>query len=142
MKQQETNTYSAELQENSIGTGTRVISADGRTRDDGQEHANKWAVLAILAIGVFMATLDTSIVNISLPSIATYFGVPLNGAVEWVIIIYLVVIAGVLLTIGRLADMIGRKPIWAAGLAIFTLGSVTSGAATSLGMLIAARGLQ
>src|SRR5260370_9231315 len=88
------------------------------SRDDGQEHANKWAVLAILAIGIFMATLDTSIVNISLPTIAYYFGVPLNGAIEWIIIAYLVVIAGVLLTTGRLADMIGRKPIWVAGLII------------------------
>src|ERR1700730_10496941 len=42
---------------------------------------NKWAVLAILAIGIFMVTLDSSIVNIGLPSIAHYFGVPLNGAV-------------------------------------------------------------
>ncbi|HYX50789.1 MAG TPA: MFS transporter, partial [Ktedonobacteraceae bacterium] len=92
-------------------------------KDDGQEHANKWAVLAILAIGIFMATLDTSIVNISLPTIAHYFHVPLSGAIEWVIIAYLVVIAGVLLTTGRLADMIGRKPIWIAGLIIFTTGS-------------------
>ncbi len=112
------------------------------SKDDGQEHANKWAVLAILAIGIFMATLDTSIVNISLPTIAHYFSVPLNGAIEWVIIAYLVVIAGVLLTTGRLADMIGRKPIWIAGLIIFTAGSVICGASVSLGMLIAARALQ
>jgi len=111
-------------------------------KDDGQEHANKWAVLAILAIGIFMATLDTSIVNISLPTIAHYFHVPLNGAIEWVIIAYLVVIAGVLLTTGRLADMIGRKPIWIAGLIIFTTGSAICGASISLGMLIAARALQ
>jgi len=111
-------------------------------KDDGQEHANKWAVLAILAIGIFMATLDTSIVNISLPTIAHYFHVPLNGAIEWVIIAYLVVIAGVLLTTGRLADMIGRKPIWIAGLIIFTSGSAICGASISLGMLIAARALQ
>ena len=89
-----------------------------------------------------MATLDTSIVNISLPTIAHYFGVALSGAIEWVIIAYLVVIAGVLLTIGRLADMIGRKPIWVAGLVIFTVGSAISGAAPSLGLLIAARALQ
>jgi EmrB/QacA subfamily drug resistance transporter len=111
-------------------------------KDDGQEHANKWAVMAILAIGIFMATLDSSIVNISLPTIARYFGVPLNGAVEWVIIAYLVVIAGVLLTTGRLADMIGRKPIWIAGLIIFTTGSAICGTSISLGMLIAARALQ
>jgi EmrB/QacA subfamily drug resistance transporter len=110
--------------------------------DPGSEHTNKWAVLAIVAVGIFMATLDTSIVNISLPTIAHYFGVALSGAVEWVIIAYLVVIAGVLLTIGRLADMIGHKPIWIAGLVIFTVGSAISGAAPSLGLLIAARGLQ
>ena len=106
------------------------------------EHASKWAVMAIIAIGVFMATLDTSIVNISLPVIAQSFGVPLNGAIEWVIIAYLVVIAGVLLTTGRLADMLGHKPIWAAGLTIFTIGSAFCGFAPSLLLLIAARALQ
>lgn len=103
---------------------------------------SKWTVLAIVAIGVFMATLDSSIVNISLPSIARFFGVPLAGAVEWVIIAYLVVIAAVLLTVGRLADMIGRKPIWASGLVIFTLGSALSGVAPALGFLVAARAFQ
>src|SRR2546425_4317000 len=118
------------VQENSKVLSTRKSDAISN-KDDGQEHANKWAVLAILAIGVFMATLDTSIVNISLPTIARYFGVPLNGAVEWVIIAYLVVIAGVLLTTGRVADMIGHKPIWAAGLTIFTIGSAFCGFAPS-----------
>src|SRR5450759_3397037 len=113
-----------------------------RTRPAQTEHASKWAVMAIIAIGVFMATLDTSIVNISLPVIARSFGVPLSGAIEWVIIAYLVVIAGVLLTTGRLSDMIGRKPIWPAGLIIFTLGSAFCGFAPSLGLLITARALQ
>ena len=109
---------------------------------DTREHANKWAVFAIVATGVFMSTLDSSIVNISLPTIARYFGVPLSGAIEWVVISYLVVIASLLLTIGRLADIIGRKPIWAAGLGIFTIGSALCGLAPSLGFLIAARGFQ
>src|SRR5947207_1528391 len=123
-------------------TETSAEATKPQARDDGGEHASKWAVLAIVAVGVFMATLDSSIVNISLPTIARAFGVPLSGAVEWVIIAYLVVIAGVLLTIGRLADVLGRKPIWAAGLVIFTVGSAICGAAPSLGLLIAARGLQ
>jgi EmrB/QacA subfamily drug resistance transporter len=106
------------------------------------ETAGKWSVLAIVAVGVFMATLDSSIVNISLPAIASSFGVPLSGAVEWVIIAYLVVTAAVLLSVGRLADMIGRKPIWIAGLIIFTSGSAICGAAPTLGFLIAARALQ
>ncbi len=107
-----------------------------------EERANKWAVFALAAPGAFMTTLDSSIVNISLPSIARAFHVPLSGAVEWIIIGYLVVIAGVLLTAGRLADMIGRKPIFIAGIATFTLGSAISGAAPSLGILIAARCFQ
>src|SRR2546429_8286198 len=83
-------------------------------RPEQTELANKWAVMVIIAIGVFMATLDSSIVNISLPAIARSFGVPLSGEIEWVIIAYLVVTAGVLLTAGRISDMIGRKPIWPA----------------------------
>ncbi len=119
------------------------------TRSDQQSAAvgapptlNKWIVFAIVAIGVFMSTLDSSIVNISLPTIATSFGVPLSGAIEWVVIAYLVVIAATQMTGGRLADMTGRKAIWAAGLAIFTTGSALCGAAPTLGFLIAARAFQ
>jgi EmrB/QacA subfamily drug resistance transporter len=104
--------------------------------------ANRWAVLAVVTVGTFMTTLDASIVNISLPSIASAFGVSLTGTVEWIIIGYLVVIAALLLTVGRLADLIGRRPIWLAGLAIFTAGSAVTGAAPSLDLLIAARALQ
>src|SRR5579863_2489763 len=136
MKQQDTNEQI--LASSPEKAGTVKATAGG----EGKEQPNKWAVLGILAIGVFMATLDSSIVNISLPTIAHYFGVPFSGAIEWVIIAYLVVIAGVLLTVGRLADMIGHKPIWAAGLIIFTTGSAICGASVSLGMLIAARALQ
>jgi uncharacterized membrane protein required for colicin V production len=77
-------------------------SSEQPQKTDGGEHTSKWAVLSIVAVGVFMATLDSSIVNISLPAIARAFGVPLSGAVEWVIIAYLVVVAGALLTTGRL----------------------------------------
>ncbi len=103
---------------------------------------SKWTVLVILAIGIFMATLDSSIVNISLPTISSYFHVPLSGEIEWVIIAYLVVIAGVLLTIGRLADMVGRKNLLVIGLVVFTLGSTICGASPNLGILIAARAFQ
>src|SRR5712691_967126 len=142
MKQQETQSNALQTANGRAESGIDQNELGSTPRSDSAERANKWAVLAIVAVGVFMATLDSSIVNISLPTIAHYFGVPLSGAVEWVIIAYLVVIAGVLLTIGRLADMLGRKPIWAAGLIIFTAGSAICGAAPSLGLLIAARALQ
>lgn len=101
-----------------------------------------WPTFALVAVGVFMATLDSSIVNVSLPAIAQYFGVPLGAAVEWVVIAYLVCVAALLLTLGRLSDAVGRKRIWMAGLAVFTLGSMLCGAAPSLPVLIAARALQ
>ena len=110
--------------------------------EENLEQANKWVVLAIIAVGVFMATLDSSIVNISLPAIATDFKVPLSGSIEWVVIAYLVVSASLLLTVGRIADMVGRKQIWAAGLVVFTVGSALCGLAPSLGSLILFRALQ
>jgi EmrB/QacA subfamily drug resistance transporter len=107
-----------------------------------QRRANRWAVLALAGTGGLMTSLDASIVNISLPSIAHSFRVPLTGEVEWVINAYLVAIATVLLTIGRLSDMIGRKRIFVAGLVGFTIGSIGCGAAPSLAWLLAARAFQ
>jgi len=116
----------------------------GTVMDTGprQGPVNPWITFILVAIGTFMIMLDASIVNISLPSIARSFRTPVGGAMEWVIIAYLVTIAGTLLTFGRLSDMIGRKPIWLSGLALFTLGSGTCGAANSLPLLIAARAFQ
>src|SRR5436305_7306482 len=141
MKQQETQPTGTQ------SITSREILAEQKRKSDtisgnGQAQPGKWAVFFIVAIGVFMATLDSSIVNISLPVIARDFGVPLSGAVEWFIIAYLVVTAGVLLTAGRLADMVGRKAVWAVGLGIFTASSAICGAAPSLGWLIASRALQ
>ena len=110
--------------------------------EEGELGASKWTVLAIVAVGVFMATLDSSIVNISLPAIARHFVRPLGAAVEWVVIAYLVVIAALLLTVGRLADMIGQKPVWAGGLILFTVGSALCGSAPALPLLIGFRALQ
>ena len=121
-----------ELSQTAVGPGG---GAHSRT-------PSKWAVLAICGMGVFMCTLDTSIVNVSLPAIAGYFHQPVGAAVEWVIIAYLVIIAALLLTVGRLSDRIGRKMLWVWGLAIFVAGSALCGAAESLGQLIGWRVLQ
>src|SRR5205823_3758652 len=91
---------------------------EARARALGRYH--KWAVLALVAVGTFMTALDASIVNIGLPSIARAFRAPVGGAVEWVIIVYLVVIAGTLLTFGRLSDLI----MWVPGSLVFLVAAV------------------
>ncbi|MGA9754369.1 MAG: DHA2 family efflux MFS transporter permease subunit [Desulfobaccales bacterium] len=108
----------------------------------GGETADKWTVMGIMAFGLFMATLDASIVNISLPKISLSFHIPLSGMVEWVIIAYLIVIASLLLTLGRLLDMVGQKLLWVLGLSIFTTSSALCGAAPSLLFLVIFRALQ
>src|SRR5438094_6041157 len=120
---------------------TRVVAA-GTAAPVLDEMKSRWAVLALVALGTFMTTLDASIVNISLPSIARTFHTPIGSAVEWVIIAYLIVIAATLLTFGRLSDLVGRKSVWVVGLAIFTLGSIFCGAAGSVRALVAARVMQ
>jgi EmrB/QacA subfamily drug resistance transporter len=102
----------------------------------------KWPIFALVSVGTFMTTLDASIVNIALPSIAHGFGTPVSGPIEWVVIGYLVVIAATLLSFSRLADIAGRERVWIGGLALFTAGSALSGLAPTLVLLVAARGLQ
>jgi EmrB/QacA subfamily drug resistance transporter len=114
-------------------TATRVVPAKS------QAQTNKWIVFALSASSSFITTLDGSIVNIGLPAISRTFNVGVSGPIEWIIIGYLVIIASVLLTFGRLADMIGRKPILLMGLIIFVLGSALCGMAPSLWLLILAR---
>src|SRR6266699_6268033 len=133
MGQQETSSERATQTHTLSSSAANVAASTG---------LSKWAVLSVVALGVFMATLDSSIVNISLPAIARYFGVPLNGAIEWVVIAYLVVTAGLLLTAGRMADMFGRKIIWLTGIGIFTISSALCGLAPHPGILIAARAVQ
>ncbi|HEX5498017.1 MAG TPA: MFS transporter, partial [Thermomicrobiales bacterium] len=99
-------------------------------------------VLALLMVGTVVTSLHSSIVNISLPAIARAFDASVGGKVEWVIIAYLVVAAGLLLSVGRLADLFGSAPLWIAGLAVFSVGSALSGAAPTLELLIAARAFQ
>ena len=106
----------------------------------GPRHG--WAILGVVALGTFMTALDASIVNIGLPSIARTFRTPVGGAAEWVIIAYLVAIAATLLPFGHLSDLVGRKPVWLAGLATFTVGSMLCGAAPSLALLVLARAFQ
>ncbi|OFZ18680.1 MAG: hypothetical protein A2X94_14325 [Bdellovibrionales bacterium GWB1_55_8] len=88
-----------------------------------------------------MATLDSSIVNIALPTLTKDFGVDIYQ-VKWVVVVYLLVITCLLLPFGRLSDQYGRKRVFQLGFLIFTIGSGLCGLSSSLGALVAARIVQ
>jgi EmrB/QacA subfamily drug resistance transporter len=100
--------------------------------------SRRWLILSAVSVGTFMATLDGSIVNISLPSIQAAFGIDLS-VVEWVSIAYLVVVGSVLLPFGRLGEVITFRRVYLVGFAVFTLASAMCAAAPGAGALIAFR---
>jgi len=101
----------------------------------------RWRVFPALALGTVMAVLDISVVNIALPTLSRTFGVPLTS-IEWVVLAYVLTISGLLLTMGRLADLLGRRRVYGAGLTLFMGASALCAAAPSANLLIAARALQ
>ncbi len=97
--------------------------------------------MAAVGSGLFLATIDGSIVNVSLPTLETELNAPF-ALIEWVVLAYLLIITSLMLTLGRLADMFGKKTIFLAGYIIFTVGSALCGLSSSAVMLIAFRALQ
>lgn len=99
------------------------------------------AVLAVLMVGTFLAPLDSSIVNITLPAISAEFHESV-AAVSWVATAYLLANAALLLTMGRLGDLWGLRRVYVTGMLIFGTGSLLSAAAPSLALLVSARVVQ
>jgi EmrB/QacA subfamily drug resistance transporter len=105
------------------------------------DYSKKWLVMAAVSCEVFLATIDGSIVNIALDTLVQQLHQPL-AVVEWVVLAYMLVIATLMLSIGRLADMFGKKKLFAAGLATFTIGSLLCGLSPNIYWLIASRVVQ
>jgi EmrB/QacA subfamily drug resistance transporter len=105
------------------------------------EEARKWWTLAAVAFGLFMIMLDNTVVNVALPSIAADLQVGLSE-LEWIVTGYALTFASLMLTGGKLADLLGRRLIFIVGLAIFTLSSLACGLAGSGDVLIGARVVQ
>ena len=103
--------------------------------------ANPWLVLLFLSLGFFMILLDTTIVNIAIPSIISKLHSSLDQVI-WVLNAYLLVYAVLLITSGRLGDLIGQRRLFIVGLFIFTAASALCGLAQDGNQLIAARILQ
>ena len=101
----------------------------------------QWWVTVNVSIGIFMSTLDASVVNISLPTITQTLNTHVK-AVAWVVMAYLIVVTGCLLLMGRLADLLGQKRIYLFGLCTFTLGSALCGFSPTVYFLIGSRMIQ
>src|SRR6267142_5119054 len=101
----------------------------------------RWFALALIVTAQFMVVLDVAIVNVALPSIKTDLNFSQQN-LQWVITAYSIVFGGFLLLGGRLADLFGRRRLFMAGLALFTVSSLLDGLAWSEGSLIAFRSLQ
>lgn len=98
-------------------------------------------VLISLSLAMLLSSLSTSIANVALPTLVQAFASPFQ-AVQWVVIAYLMTITVVIVCVGRLGDVVGRRRLMLIGLAMFTLASVACGLSFSLWQLIAARVMQ
>src|SRR5574340_1024843 len=103
--------------------------------------SKKWWVLVAIGISTFMSALDGSVVNIILPVVNRELHTSV-AAIEWVVIIYLLIVGGLLLSFGRLGDMQGHRRIFLSGFLIFILSSAACGMAPSAGWLIFFRAVQ
>ena len=101
----------------------------------------RWLALIVLCLGDLMIVLDTTIVNVALPSIRDDLGFT-ETSLAWVVNAYLLTFGGFLLLGGRLGDLFGQRRMFLAGIALFTVASVVCGLSTSQGMLVAARAVQ
>jgi EmrB/QacA subfamily drug resistance transporter len=116
---------------------TEIVAQD----TDGAQDRRRWWALALIVVAQFMVVLDVAIVNVALPSIRTDLNFS-QESLQWVITAYAIFFGGFLLLGGRLSDLLGRRRVFIAGLAIFTVFSLLDGLAWSEGSLIAFRSLQ
>ena len=98
-------------------------------------YDHKWYVMAAVAMSIFLATIDGSIVNVALPTLVQELQTDFP-TVQWVVLGYLLTITTLILSVGRLADMKGKKPLYVAGFVVFTFGSFLCGLAPTVFWLI------
>lgn len=102
---------------------------------------SRWAALYVLCLGDLMIVLDSSIVNVALPSIQSDLGFS-QSALAWVVNAYLLTFGGFILLSGRLGDLVGARRVFQGGVVSFTVASVLCGLAPSSGLLVAGRAIQ
>jgi EmrB/QacA subfamily drug resistance transporter len=104
-------------------------------------HERRWWVLFAIGVGTFMSALDGSAVNTILPLLRSELHATVAG-IEWVTAVYLLVVSGLLLGVGRAGDLYGQKRTYLTGFIVFVLGSALCGEARSVGALVTLRALQ
>ncbi len=105
------------------------------------DDRRRWIALYVLCVGMLMIILDSTVVNVALPSIQSDLDFTQSG-LAWVMNAYLIAFGGLLLLAGRLGDLVGRKSVFMTGLAVFTIASVVCGMAQSSEILVGARFVQ
>jgi EmrB/QacA subfamily drug resistance transporter len=105
------------------------------------DYGRKWLVMITISVGVILATIDGSIVNVAFPTLVDELETTFN-AIQWVALGYLLTIATLTLGVGRLGDIVGKKRIYTAGFSVFTIASMLCGLAPGVGWLIGFRVVQ
>jgi EmrB/QacA subfamily drug resistance transporter len=104
-------------------------------------NRTRWLALVILCVGDLMIVVDTTVVNVALPSIQTNLGFS-QTSLAWVVNAYMLTFGGFLLLAGRLGDLLGHRRLFLGGIGFFTAASLVCGLSTSEGMLIVSRAVQ
>lgn len=104
-------------------------------------YRHKWWILAAVSLGLFMGTVDGTIVNVALPTLVREFNTDLP-TIQWVVLSFLVGLSVLMLSVGRLSDIVGKRRIFSTGLVVFVVGSVLCGLAPGVYWLIGFRLLQ
>jgi len=110
-------------------------------RSDTEPRPGRWLGLVALTLGVAMIIVDSTVLNVAIPTIVADLHLRFTTA-QWANTIYALVFAAMLIQFGRLADRVGRRRVFIVGLFVFLLGSVLAGSATSGAMLLGARTVQ
>jgi EmrB/QacA subfamily drug resistance transporter len=123
------------------GLKNRNTAKPEKTMAQSTTDRSRWIALYVLCVGMLMIVLDVTVVNVALPSIQDdlHFS---TSSLAWVVNAYLIAFGGLLLLAGRVGDLVGRRTVFLAGLALFTVASVLCGIAQTQGMLIGARFVQ
>jgi EmrB/QacA subfamily drug resistance transporter len=107
---------------------------------DSDAYERRWGTLAVLCLSLLLANLDTTILNVALPTLARELSAT-SSELQWIIDAYVIVFAGLMLTSGALGDRFGRRRALFAGLAVLAVGSTGAAASGSAGLLIASRAI-